>query len=255
MKLISHCSRCGADKPAHEFGQPLKSGRLRSHCKSCRAEIARATRKERGDHVRAVARARRVANLEKLRAQDREQYARNPEPDKTRQREYRKKFPAKVAASRARTFAKHGKEYQARFLKKHRNRILAQQQTYRANNRQAMRDRSRQWRKRNPDKLAAQAARKRARKLSLQIGDQQPITAFYKFVKSAARIKCYWCKRSTRKGGRQVDHILPLSAGGAHAIWNLCCACTKCNQRKHTSLPEQFSGQHEIAFLGGGAKC
>jgi len=44
--------------------------------------------------------------------------------------------------------------------------------------------------------------------------------------------KCYYC------GGKyeQIDHIVPLSKGGAHSLDNLAPACAKCNRNKSAKL-------------------
>ena len=70
--------------------------------------------------------------------------------------------------------------------------------------------------------------------------------AVYVACKSSMVIRCYWCKAKTRKGERAVDHIVPLARKGMHASENLCIACTSCNQKKSSHLPEEFSGQGEL---------
>lgn len=84
------------------------------------------------------------------------------------------------------------------------------------------------------------------------VGNQKEIADFYRLVATADKIKCYWCKKNIPKGNRkrQVDHVRPLSKGGAHALYNLVPSCPKCNHKKNAKLPEEFSGQHFIDFLG-----
>lgn len=54
-------------------------------------------------------------------------------------------------------------------------------------------------------------------------------------------ICCYICG-SDCEGKWEVDHVIPISKGGTHDIFNLAIACRMCNRRKHTkSLKEYFS--------------
>lgn len=49
-------------------------------------------------------------------------------------------------------------------------------------------------------------------------------------------------------GERHLDHVIPLARGGADTVANLCVACEPCNRRKHSKLPEEYSGQAELQF-------
>lgn len=44
---------------------------------------------------------------------------------------------------------------------------------------------------------------------------------------------CLYCHAP----GAQLDHVVPLAKGGAHAIWNLVPACINCNMGKRASNP------------------
>jgi 5-methylcytosine-specific restriction endonuclease McrA len=48
-----------------------------------------------------------------------------------------------------------------------------------------------------------------------------------------------------------VDHIIPLSRGGnSRNVFNLCCACSRCNMHKSNKTPEQ--ARMEVAFVQEG---
>ncbi|WP_369598523.1 HNH endonuclease [Sinorhizobium meliloti] len=38
----------------------------------------------------------------------------------------------------------------------------------------------------------------------------------------------------------ELDHVMPLSLGGAHSYMNTQCACRKCNREKSDTLPAQI---------------
>lgn len=49
--------------------------------------------------------------------------------------------------------------------------------------------------------------------------------------------RCFYCTRPfghklSRKIERTIDHLMPLSRGGTHHIWNLVLSCSKCNNAK-----------------------
>lgn len=79
-------------------------------------------------------------------------------------------------------------------------------------------------------------------------GDPKLIIEFYFFVKTAPNLSCYWCKIRVPIKRRHVDHITPVSKGGAHVLANLCCACSTCNQRKGAKMPIDFAGQGELCM-------
>jgi 5-methylcytosine-specific restriction endonuclease McrA len=108
-------------------------------------------------------------------------------------------------------------------------------------------ERRKKERREHPEKYRQYCAARRARILACTIGDPKSILAFYRKVRTARRIKCRWCKKWVEKGDRHVDHILPLSRGGAHALFNLCCACSTCNHRKLAKLPQEFIKEIHMA--------
>lgn len=84
------------------------------------------------------------------------------------------------------------------------------------------------------------AARFRAASLGAKIGRRRPIQKTYRRAVHAPVLLCYWCKKVTFPGERHVDHIVPLSAGGAHVAGNLCIACASCNLAKGDAMPAEF---------------
>lgn len=50
---------------------------------------------------------------------------------------------------------------------------------------------------------------------------------------------CYYCK-CLLLGMYSLEHKIPLAKGGAHVLNNLCKACDKCNEKKHTMTDTEF---------------
>lgn len=89
----------------------------------------------------------------------------------------------------------------------------------------ANRRRVKEWRSNNPAKARALDAIKRARRSKATIGDQKAICKIY-----------IRCRELCRWFDVVVDHIVPLSKGGAHAANNLQIIYRKENEKKHNSL-------------------
>lgn len=101
-------------------------------------------------------------------------------------------------------------DYNRKYYEEHRERIAA----YNC-----------QWRKENPDKVGAQSRLYQARKRgapTVEKVDEQKVYDFYNNT-------CIYCGG---KKGLELDHVVPLSGGGAHTEDNLVVACRSCNASK-----------------------
>lgn len=89
----------------------------------------------------------------------------------------------------------------------------------------------RRWRRENPQKMAVQLARRRARKLhaegSFTAGEFEKLCEEYG-------------NRCLRCGGSEVlltpDHVVPLSLGGSNRISNIQSLCGRCNSWKNARV-------------------
>jgi 5-methylcytosine-specific restriction endonuclease McrA len=93
------------------------------------------------------------------------------------------------------------------------------------------------WKKRNPASRDAQGSRYRAAKRNVLVGDAAAIKAVYRRARDTEKVNCYLCGKRIPLGRRHVDHIVPLSKGGAHAARNLAITHAKCNLGKGAKLP------------------
>jgi 5-methylcytosine-specific restriction endonuclease McrA len=77
-------------------------------------------------------------------------------------------------------------------------------------------------------------ARRRAQEAG---GDSTAAVAAW--VAAAPKV-CHWCGIPCT-AGYHVDHYVPLSKGGKHAVSNLVIACGPCNLRKNAKCPYEFA--------------
>jgi len=88
------------------------------------------------------------------------------------------------------------------------------------------------------------SATRRALKAGALIGatanQLNEIAETYRRAKEDPKVRCYLCNKLIPMGHRHVDHIMPLSKGGAHRPSNLAVACDKCNLHKNNKLPEEM---------------
>ncbi len=80
-------------------------------------------------------------------------------------------------------------------------------------------------------------AKRRARKR--RAGKIEPIDRDYVYKRDQGI--CSLCGRKVRKQDMSIDHIVPLSLGGAHCLTNVTLVHLQCNTRKRTrALPQQM---------------
>lgn len=95
--------------------------------------------------------------------------------------------------------------------------------TWARENAEHLRENTRQWTLRNPDLAHQKAARRRARVANVP---HQPYDRAELFARW--NHKCCYCDSPAT----DVEHILPISKGGADALHNLTIACQPCNSSK-----------------------
>lgn len=122
--------------------------------------------------------------------------------------------------------------------------LLRQKARYLANPGRAIAS-AKAWVAANPEKRRAIAKaykhRRRAQTKGGATGAEQ-----YDWENAQAKV-CWYCDAAC-PDDYHVDHLYPLSKGGAHAESNWVIACPACNMRKNAKDPEQF--MHEVLNRG-----
>lgn len=98
-------------------------------------------------------------------------------------------------------------------------------------------DRARAWAANNPDKARAHRKNIKHKRRALTAG--QLTAAELRRWESEQDKVCHWCRSACDK--YDIDHVVPLSRGGQHALHNLVIACPTCNRRKAARCPVEFA--------------
>lgn len=198
------CAKCAKDLVLSEFHRDSSSpdGRVKA-CKPCVAARSKRRYVSKSDEIRAGYRTRYALNHDKIRARIKEKYHQDPEKMRQRMRDYCRKRPDVVHAAE----------------KKWRTSNHERRQLYK-----------REWEKKHPESRKIQLSRYRALLKSSRI-------CTIKRADLEARILafggvCAYCSAAWE----HLDHVKPISRGGAHCLANLRPACAPCN-RKKSAMP------------------
>lgn len=101
-----------------------------------------------------------------------------------------------------------------------------------------------EYRAKNPEKKRIWDQNRRARKL--QSGGKLSADLVARLL-VLQKSRCACCKISLKKTGHHLDHIEPLSRGGANVDLNMQLLCPTCNCKKHSKPPIEF--MQSIGFL------
>ena len=154
----------------------------------------------------------RLENKEKLRAQERARYAKDPEKYRNKVRLQYQKNGEKIRAKR---IAYHYEVYQNPSV------------------REAAAKRTREWAAAHPDKVRANARNGKAKRKNVP---GKHSAADIAAIKKMQKNKCAYCR--VRLGRKyHIDHITPVSKGGTNDRCNLQIACVGCNLSKGARDP------------------
>lgn len=191
------CTKCNEAKALDAFSKDARAtDGLYSSCKSCNA-------------------AYYAANSGRVRARVRAYQNANPERERLRGAAWRQKNPEKYRASID------------RWEKSHPERLAASQAKHHAAHPNARRLRNVKWEKANPESVAASKARRRARVLNAP--GAGVTAAEWRETLAESLGLCVYCNEHRTL---EMEHVDPLSRGGAHEKDNIAAACLPCNRSK-----------------------
>lgn len=203
------CTKCGTTKPLDAFYKRRDSpDGLTTACKDCRrTDIAAYQRANRGK-VNAWQRA----NRDPAKARERQRQWRHGagrEKFLAKQKRYRERNSDKIKQDWAEWYAANGNDRLAR--------------------KRALYDPEKKRAERSPERTRIDRDRRRARMLAAYVED----TPFDEVLVRDLGI-CGICSSPIMSDKIDLDHIVPLAAGGTHEMKNVQLAHPTCNKRKGT---------------------
>jgi len=68
-------------------------------------------------------------------------------------------------------------------------------------------------------------------------------------IKKPKRGKCHYCNKAVVGKNLHLDHVVPLSRGGAHASYNIVVACRECNSVKSAKMPDRWTPNGQLELI------
>ena len=229
------CSKCGELIPLNKFGKSRsnKDG-LQYWCKACRATYRQANSKKLAAYYRQwreenpdYTKRYNNAHREEIAAYNKLQREKNTDKIAVYNKQYRAENAEKIAASKKEYYDSHREQAAAKckqYYENNRDKRAAYNKLWRDENPRKNAAIKKRWAQSHPEKCADYKHIRRARKVAATIEDFD-----IREIWERDDEVCTYCGATENLS---IDHIVPLSGGGAHSPDNLCIACKSCNSSK-----------------------
>lgn len=231
-KLTKICRKCQIKKLITEFAldRSIKSG-VRSQCKDCQKQY-------RIENKIKIVRYRKE-HVEIRILYDKQYHLKNKKKHAAWQRQYNIDNKDKIALLRKKYYQDNKEwffEYRKQYQKDNKGLIRAKRQK----NKKAISEYGKQYRQTEQGKIVAKRARNKRRALKAGVMHE---SFNPKEILERDGYICQLCGEKTVPDCKNqynplypnLDHIVPISKGGAHTRLNTQCLCRQCNYRKHNS--------------------
>lgn len=183
-------------------------------------------------------------NVERIKSQGKEYYLKNAVRIKAQKSSYQKSHRAQTHATKQ-AYRKAHPEIHRRAVSKwnrtHSDRVIIINRKHYWNNVEQHRTRKLAYQKANPEKMRANAARRRTHKTqaggSYTVAEWQALKAQYNYT-------CLCCGRREPIIKLTADHVIPVIKGGSSEIGNIQPLCLPCNKSKYNKTIDYRKGKH-----------
>ena len=159
--------------------------------------------------------------------------AQHPEEMREYKRQWRFRHPEKERVYYARYYSEHReqkRESLARWRTEHSAEIRAYSARYWVEHREEKQEYDRRRRIAHPETYREANHRYRALKVGATIERVHAVEVYER-----DRYRCHVCGRLVPARERSLDHLVPLSRGGAHSLSNVALAHKRCNFKRYNS--------------------
>lgn len=133
------------------------------------------------------------------------------------------------------------RSYALSYCQRHKAEIAARVTAYYRTHKAEIAARKAVWYQMHKAGARARNAKYRALKRGSLIGsDAKAMKAVYARAANPNPVRCYLCGKVIPQSERHVDHVIPLSRGGAHVSSNLAIACAMCNLSKNDRTSQEY---------------
>jgi 5-methylcytosine-specific restriction endonuclease McrA len=226
------CRACGETKSLIEFHKDKRNkDGLCGCCKPCNNARTIKWQRENREKYNAKTQRHYHKDIEAARAKNRARYHANPEAHAARSRAWIDAHPEQYKAMRRRYYEDNLERERAK-----------NRERFRSYDPGATREKQRQWRAKNPERVLAWSHARRIKLNATPLADED-----IEYIGVLRCDPCSYCgERPTT-----IDHIVAVHHGGGNEWGNLTAACKRCNASNHTRslleyLMDPLSGKDEI---------
>lgn len=218
---MKKCTGCGETKGHGEYYRNRKAfDGLTQRCKKC---VKIRDREYRENNKEAVTRRNRA-----WQEKNRERYSRYQKEYREQNRDSAKEYAKKYYADNKERL---NKEHKANYAANKARYNELSRQNYR-DNREKYLEKAKKWRESHREERSDYEHKRRAARNG---ADARLVSG-----KTMKRIRGMACARCGSSGDIHVDHIVPISRGGAHREGNLQPLCSRCNMSKGNKLMSEW---------------
>jgi 5-methylcytosine-specific restriction endonuclease McrA len=234
-EIVKVCPVCLREQAISEYGP--HPDRPRSYCRTCHAAKQRAAYQADPRPAREASKRYAERHPEAVKARTQKWRAANGDRIAVRQRRYNE-------CNRERRILYY-REYRATRTPEERREINKREnerrqdylRQYAANHKEQLAERARRHRHTHPERHRESQHRRRAALLKSPVIERVDL----RVIAWRDRYRCYLCGRALTRKQVTLDHVIPLSRGGAHTADNLKVACLSCNCRKGSRLLSELT--------------